>query len=169
MGASVAWSLRADSGAADKGSVCFIECGGTCTINGFMSRVGSGMGLLREKPSSRASRRACADDTGPLSSNDWRLGGSVTGREGERGICGRPQDDGLTDGFSGLPGGVLNGDIRSSDVVFSGFSARVAPSREAKAAGFAGTFGFSARSMGGGNEELFCFRSGGLSPMKLPE
>jgi hypothetical protein len=75
----------------------------------------------------------------------------------------------LTDGFSGLLGGVLNGDIRSSDVVLSGLGARVALSWDVNAAGFAGTLGFSARSIGGGNEELFCFRSGGLSPMKLPE
>lgn len=76
----------------------------------------------------------------------------------------------LGDGFSGLLGGVLNGETRSSEGARSGCGDKDRPSWKERAAGFAGILGFSTRFAGGGNDALFDFRSdcasfaGGTAP-----
>lgn len=88
-----------------------------------MAREGSGAaepGRALVKPNSLASRLAGADSAGDRSSNDRRVGGSVVGRPGSGLIF--PEDAGLAGGFSGLLGGVLKGEMWSSDDALSGRS-----------------------------------------------
>lgn len=66
--------------------------------------------------------------------------------------------------FSGLLGGVLNGDTRRSDEARIALGAsNVFDSWNARLAGFAGILGLSERLAGGGKEALLAFRSDGLS------
>lgn len=88
--------------------------------------------------------------------------GSADGLAGESRGAGLVADDGLGVIFSGLPGGVLNGDTRSSDDTFSGCGAKELVSGWESIAGFAGILGFSARFAGGGSEALLSFLSIGL-------
>jgi hypothetical protein len=71
-------------------------------------------------------------------------------------------DNGFSGAFSGLLGGVLNGDTWSSTDGRSCRGAREPVSGCENTAGLAGIFGFSARFAGGGNDVLFSFRSAGL-------
>ena len=135
-------------------------------MSGLVSRGGSGIGRLCDKDGSRNTPTGGAGD---LSSNDRWIGRPGTGREGERwegergigaalivGCC-------LGDAFSGLLGGVLNGEMRSSEDACSCRGAREPFSWCDRAAGLAGILGFSARLAGGGSETLLPFRSDGLS------
>lgn len=89
---------------------------GICTIKGLEDREGSGPGRVLENPISLASCLAVADGTGDRSSNERRVGGSVVGRAGAGLALLFPVDCGLSMCFSGLPGGVLKGEIlRSGD------------------------------------------------------
>lgn len=66
--------------------------------------------------------------------------------------------------FSGLLGGVLNGDTRRSEEArFALGAASVFDSWNARLAGFTGILGLSARLAGGGKEALLALRSDGLS------
>lgn len=101
------------------------EVGGICTIRGLMAREDSRApeaGRVLEKPNSLASCLAEVDGAGSRSSKDCRVGGSVRGRPGD-GLT-FPEDAGLTGGFSGLLGGVLKGEMWSSDDALSGRSGR---------------------------------------------
>lgn len=136
--------------------------GATGTITGFEAREGSGTGRCREKASSLASRTAeAAGGGGGLSEPPERDGGSVIGRNGgilnlsclslgtERG-----------EGFSGLLGGVLNGETRSSKEALSeggaaGVNEFERNSNCPKFAAFAGIFGLSALFTGGGRDADF--------------
>jgi hypothetical protein len=83
--------------------------GGICTVKGLVAREGSRAGRFLENPRSLGSCLAGADNPGGRSSKERRLGGSVVGRPG--GLGGSfPVDIGLIGAFSGLLGGVLNGD-----------------------------------------------------------
>lgn len=85
------------------------EGDGICTLKGLVARDGSRAGRVLEKPRSLGSGRTGADGTGDRSSKERRLGGSVVGRPG--GFGGSfPVDIGLSGAFSGLLGGVLNGE-----------------------------------------------------------
>lgn len=72
-----------------------------------------------------------------------------------------PIDTGLTGTFSGLLGGVLNGETGSSKTAGSVRGAKELVSGWENIAGFAGILGLSARLTGGGSEALFSFRSAG--------
>ena len=102
------------------------------------------------------------DNGGRLSSKERRVGGSVVGRPG--GIRGGilVADVGLRVVFSGLLGGVLNGDTSSSVDAISARGASVLVSGCENIAGLAGILGFSPRFAGGGIEVLFNLRSSGL-------
>lgn len=89
--------------------------------------------------------------------------GSADGLAGDNRGAGFVADEGLDVTFSGLLGGVLNGDIRSSDDTFSGCGAKELVSGWENMAGFAGILGFPARFAGGGSEALLSFLSSGLS------
>jgi len=103
-------------------------------------------------PSSRASCDAVLSSL----NNRWE-GDSVSNRSGRGGIA-------LGGDFSGLLGGVLNGDTRRSDEARLALgAASIFDSCNARLAGFAGILGLSARLAGGGKEALFAFRSDGLS------
>jgi hypothetical protein len=83
--------------------------GGICTIKDLVAREGSRPVRVLENPKSLGSGLMGAGSPGGLSSNERRLGGSVMGRPG--GFGGSfPVDMGLSGTFSGLLGGVLNGD-----------------------------------------------------------
>lgn len=106
-----------------------------------------------------------AAGAGDLStSNERRLGCSVVGRDGERGNWFLGAGAGFDDAFSGLPGGVLNGETpRSSEGARSCCGASEFPSPNARPAGLAGILGLAARFAGGGKDALFNFRSDRLS------
>jgi hypothetical protein len=83
--------------------------GGICTDKGLVAREGSRPVRVLENPRSLGSGLTGAGGPGGLSSKERRLGGSVIGRPG--GFWGSfPVDIGLSGAFSGLLGGVLNGD-----------------------------------------------------------
>lgn len=118
---SLARSRWAESGGAVEDSAGAGEVGGICTIKGFVAREGSGAaGRVLENPNSLASCLAGADVAGDRSSNERRPGGSIVVRSG--GCLTFPVDTGFAGSFSGLLGGVLKGEIWSSDDTLSGRS-----------------------------------------------
>lgn len=139
------------------------ELGGICTIRGLVARDGSRAGRIAGDSNPLASCLETTGGAGDRSSNERRLGGSVVGRPGAGLVF--AVETGFAGGFSGLLGGVLKGEMWSSEVALSGRSgrgARVFESECENIAGLAGTFGFSARFAGGGKDALFSFRSAGL-------
>lgn len=98
------------------------EVGGICTTRGLVAREGSRAGRMAGDSNPLASCLETTGGAGDRSSNERRLGGSVVGRPGVGLVF--PVETGLVGGFSGLPGGVLKGEMWSSEVALSGCSDR---------------------------------------------
>jgi hypothetical protein len=113
LGLSIPWKRWAESGTLVNVSGRAGCCGGICTVKGFVSREGLGDGRRGGCGGSMTSRKPRALGLGRLSSNDLRAGGG-RGRDGEGGGCGLVAVGTFGGNLSGLPGGVLKGDMPSS-------------------------------------------------------
>ena len=124
-----------------------------CTGGSGTAPAGDG----RDNDGSRALCNVCIGGAGdPLPVNGLRLGRS--GCDSECGNVDALDVDNCFGDFSGLLGGVLNGETRSSETARSDLGAKEPPSWWANAAGLAGILGFAARFAGGGSDALFILR-----------